>query len=126
MIRYVPASAADPLSAALWRLSDPTSSGQTQRLFSWIDDTQGARWLAVDTEFAIAVHAQAELGDIADILQPWIDGGHLPANTNAQLAALIEQTRGGMLVVYEAFPSFFKAMSKTQDELELQSNTISA
>lgn len=117
MIRYVPASAAAPLSAALWRLADPTPSGQTQCLFAWVDDTQGARWLEVDTEFEILVHPSAELDGIADILQPWIDEGHLPADTNTNLAAFVESCRGGLLVVYDAFPPFFKALSKTREEM---------
>jgi hypothetical protein len=120
MIRYVPASAAEPLSAALWRLSDPHGTGQTRDLFSWIDDPNGQRWLVVDTAFSIAVHEEAELDGIADILQPWINGGHLPPDTNTQLAALIEQSRGGLLVVYDAFPQLFKDMSKTTEEMLAQ------
>jgi len=118
MIRYVPASAAEPLSAALWRLSDPLNEGQTQQLFGWIDDTQGQRWLVVDTEHEINVHPDAVLDGIADILQPWIDSEDLPPDTNTQLAALVESTRGGRLVVYEAFPQLFKDMSKSAEELQ--------
>jgi hypothetical protein len=117
MTRYIPATAADPLSAALWKLSDPHGIGQTHDLFGWMDDTQGQRWLIVDTTFTIAVHPDAVLNGIADIMQPWIDGGHIPADTNAVLAALVESTRGGLLTVYDAFPALFKAMSKTTEDM---------
>jgi hypothetical protein len=50
-------------------------------------------------------------------LQPWIDAGHLPADTNTNLAALVESLRGQRLVVYDAFPQLFKDMSKTYAEM---------
>jgi len=121
MIRYVPSSAAEPLSQALWGLSRPAhvrSEGDTQYLFGWITDLNGERWLVVDTEHEINVHPDAVLDGIADILQPWIDSEDLPPDTNTQLAALVESTRGGRLVVYEAFPQLFKDMSKSAEELQ--------
>jgi hypothetical protein len=88
-------------------------------MFAWIDDLQSPphRWLIVDTAFTIPVHAEAELGDIADILQPWIDSGQLPPDTNTNLAVYIEAMRGQMIIVYDAFPQLFKDMSKTYDEM---------
>jgi len=121
MRRYVPSSAAEPLSQALWGLSRPPhvrGPDDTQYLFGWISDLNGDRWLVVDTEYEINVHPDAVLAGIADILQPWIDAGHLPANTNTQLAALVESLRGGRLVVYDAFPQLFKDMSKTAEEMQ--------
>lgn len=117
MTRFIPAAAAEPLSAALWQLSDPANVGQTHDLFGWIDDLQGARWLVADTTFTIAVHADAVLDGIADILQPWIDQGSLPPDTNTVLAALVESSRGGLLIVYNAFPQLFKDMSKSYAEM---------
>jgi hypothetical protein len=120
MIRFIPSSAAEPLSQALWSLSRPPAiraEQDTQFLFGWVDALDGSRWLMVDTEYEINVHAEAELNGIADILQPWIDAGHLPADTNTQLAALVESNRGGRLVVYDAFPQLFKDMSKTREEM---------
>jgi len=120
MIRFIPSSAAEPLSNALWSLSRPPAiraEQDTQFLFGWVDALDGSRWLMVDTEYEINVHAEAELNGIADILQPWIDAGHLPADTNTQLAALVESKRGGRLVVYDAFPQLFKDMSKTREEM---------
>lgn len=111
---FIPASAAEPLSLALWGLSRPPelrTPNDTQYLFPWITALDGSRWLVVETEFQIAVHAEAKLGEIAGILQPYIDAGDLPANTNAQLAALVESKRGQKLVVYEAFPALFKLKS---------------
>ena len=86
-------------------------------LFPWVTALDGALWLLVETSYEITVHAEAELDGIADILQPFIDGGHLPADTNTQLAALIESKRGEVLVVYEAFPPFFKDQAKTQQQM---------
>lgn len=120
MILYLPSSAAEELSKALWELSRPSSlqsANDTKLMFGWIDDTQGKRWMQIHDDFAIIVHPIAELGKIADILQPWIDDGHLPATTNAELAALIEANRGQRLVIYSAFPQLFKDMSKTEQEM---------
>jgi len=120
MIRYAPSSAAEDLSNALWDLSRPPAVRQpedTFYLFSWLTALDGTGWLVVDTEYTITIHPQAELGAIGDILQPWIDSGDLPADTNTQLAAMIEASKGQTLVVYDAFPQFFKDMSKTHEEM---------
>ena len=120
MIRFVPSSAAEPLSNDLWSLSRPPAvrgPNDTQYLFGWVNALDASRWLMVDTEYEISVHPDAELGGIAVILQPWIDAGHLPADTNTQLAALIASKRGQQLVVYDAFPQLFKDMSKTHEQM---------
>ena len=122
MIRYVPSSAAESLSDALWALTRPPQVRQpedTSKMFPWVDDLQvpSKRWLIVDTTFTIPVHATAELDGITDILQPWIDAGQLPADTNTNLAAFVESKRGEMLTVYDAFPQLFKDMSKTTQEM---------
>jgi hypothetical protein len=120
VIIYVPSSAAKELSEALWELSRPASlqnSGDTTQMFGWIDDAQGNRWIEVYDDFSIIIHPSAELGKIADLLQPWIDDGHLPPDTNTSLAALIKSKRGQRLVIYDAFPQFFKDLSKSYDEI---------
>lgn len=120
MTRFVPSAVADTLSQALWGLSRPPhvrGENDTQFLFGWITDLTGGRWLMVQTDYGIAVHPDAELNGIANILQPWIEAGHLPPDTNTQLAALVESLRGQRLVVYEAFPQLFKDMSKTREEM---------
>ena len=124
-MRYVPTSGdavAASLTAALWSLSRPPQARQpgdvTSALFGTQAMTDGSAWLCVDTETDVPVHAEAELDGIADILQPWIDDGLLPADTNAQLEALIESKRGDRLVVWEAFPQLFKDQSRTREELE--------
>jgi hypothetical protein len=120
MILYIPSSAAESLSQALWSLSRPPTlrtEQDTQYLFGWENVLDGTRWLVVDTAYEIIIHPNAELGGIAQILQPWIDAGDLPADTNTQLAVLIESKRGQNLVVYDAFPQLFKNMSKTHEEM---------
>ena len=120
MNRHVPSSAAEDLSNALWGLSRPPATrgpNDTQFLFPWFTALDGTRWLVVNTEYEVNVHAEAALDGIADILQPWIHQGHLPADTNTNLAALVESLRGRRLVVYDAFPQLFKDMSKTHEEM---------
>lgn len=111
MIIYIPSSVAELLSAALWNLASPPGQrtmNATSLMFDWEDDLQGQRWLKVHDDFSIFIHPDAELGAITAILQPWIDVGHLPADTNAQLTALIESKRDQRLVAYDAFPALFK------------------
>lgn len=124
MIRYVPSSAAAALTTALWGLARPAhlrTPADTSEMFGWVDDRQTPpkRWLEVDTEFTIGVHPEAELDGIADILQPWIDAGQLPADTNTVLAAFIESKRGQQLRVYDAFPQLFKDLSKSYEDMIL-------
>lgn len=120
MIRYVPSSVAEKLSNALWALSRPPqvrNPEDTQYLFPWTEDLDGKKWLIVDTEYEIPVHQNADLGEIAAILNPWIQEGYLPADTNTILAQFVESKRGQKLVVYSAFPELFKNMSKTLEEM---------
>lgn len=119
MICYVPSSAAEPLSYALYALSRPPQVrglNDTTHLFGWHDDPHGGRWLIVDTEYEIPVHPDAVLGGIADILEPWFAQG-LPADTNDVLAAHVLAKRGQRMVPWEAFPQFFKDLSKTPQEM---------
>jgi hypothetical protein len=122
MIHYVPSSAAAALTSALWGLARPEhlrTADDTSEMFGWVDDLQTPpkRWLEVDTEFTIIVHPEAVLDGIADILQPWIDDGSLPSDTNTVLDAFIQSKRGQALTVYDAFPPLFKSMSKTHAEM---------
>lgn len=120
MIHYIPSSVAEDLSRELWSLARPITirhEGDTEFMFGWTDDVVGQRWIEVHDDFSIIVHPDAELGGIAAILQPWIDQGHLPSDTNTQLAALVESKRGQQLVVYDAFPQLFKDMAKTHEQM---------
>lgn len=118
MTRFVPASAAETLSHALWCLANPApKDGDTRYLFPFVDSLDGSRWLEVLTDYNIHVHVDADFMPIAAILQPWIDAGHLPVDTNIQLALLVDANRGGTLVVYDAFPQLFKDMSLTHEQM---------
>jgi len=123
MIRYIPTSSgevADNLSNALWSLSRPETirgSDTTQRMFSSVTCLNGSVWLQVDTSFDIPIHPLAELGDIAGIMQPWIDMGALPKDENERLAAMITNARGLRLNVFDSFPQLFRDQSKTRAEL---------
>jgi hypothetical protein len=122
MIRYVPSPAADDLTVALWGLARPAhlrSGLDTNAMFGWVDDLQDPpqRWLAVDTEFTITTHPEATITEVASILLPWVTAGHLPTNTIPSLAATIEAKKGQIMVVWDAFPQFFKDMSKTHEKM---------
>lgn len=120
MIIYIPSSVAELLSGELWSLTRPPSvqgNNSTKYLFGWIDDVVGQRWIEVHDDCSIVIHLDAELGGIASILQPWIDQGHLPADTNTQLAALVESKRGQQIAVYDFFPQLFKDMGKTYEQM---------
>lgn len=123
MNRYIPTSGQDTcekLTSALWGLARPAhlrSEEDTQAMFGSITCIDGSVWLAVVDDFAIQVHEQAELDGIADVLQPWINDGALPADTNTNLATFIEAKRGQQLVVWDAFPDLFKKQAMTREEL---------
>ena len=118
MTRYIPASAASALSAALWALARPGNSGEsTQFLFATASATDGSDWLVALDDYDIPIHPQAELGGIAAILQPFIAAKQLPADTLDNLTVLIEANRGKRLAVWDSFPQLFKDMSKTREEM---------
>lgn len=123
MTRFIPTSRRDTcerLSSALWGLALPASlrpSGATDSMFGHVTCADGSVWIECDPAFSILVHQEAELDGIADILQPWINEGALPTDTNTVLTAFIESKRGQSLTVWDAFPQFFKDQSKTHQEL---------
>ena len=119
MIVFVPSSVAETLSEALWLLANPyASNASTKSMFAVVTDNNGGKWIQAVTDYTIKVHQDAVLNGIADILQPWIDSGHLPAATNDDLAAFVETKRGQSLTVYDAFPPLFKSMAKTREQME--------
>lgn len=122
MIRYIPttATAAPALTAALWALALPPDECHdevTSTIFPIQTALDGSTWLQVETTFEIRVHPEAVLDGIADLLQPWIDAGQLPADTNTALDTQVRALRGQPLVVYDAFPVLFKTLSKTPAEM---------
>lgn len=126
MIKYVPASAAAELSAALFALSRPpvvrVPGEVTNVMCAWFDDTQGNRWILIDDLREVRVHELAELNGIADILAPFIGHGLLQADIDG-LESLVAQSRGQRLVVYEAFPPLFKALAMTREQM-IQENRL--
>jgi hypothetical protein len=123
MIRYVPTNGqttAALLSEALWALSRPPqvrNERDTLRLFPQVTCTDESVWLVVEVGYDIPVHAEAELGDIEDILQPWIDAGLLHESEPETLRQAINAHKGQRMVVYDQFPQLFKDQSKTRGEL---------
>jgi hypothetical protein len=86
-------------------------------MFPFITALNGVQYICVNPAYSIRVHAEAVLDGIADIMQPWIDDGDLPADTNTNLTALVESLRGQRLTVYDAFPALFKSMAKTREQM---------
>lgn len=119
MLRYIPTTntAGPALTAALWHLHAAPGQSETTGFGSIITALDGSKWLEIDEHAEVLVHPEAVLDGIADVLQPWIDEGSLPADTNTALAALIESKRGETLVVYDAFPQLFKDMSLTTAQM---------
>lgn len=116
-IVYIPAPSATPMSEVLWRLTDPNPTRGTSSLFETVKALDDSLWLKVDTMTTIPVHGAAILGGIADVLQPYINRGELPAGTNEALAALVESKRGQTLLIYETFPLFFKSQALTFEQM---------
>lgn len=115
---YIPAPKGQQMSQALWCLELPPDVQQaTTALWPVKQAEDESLWLRVDPEATINVHPQAILNGIADILQPFIDNGALPPNTNADLAAYIESKRGDRIVVYDAFPQYFKDQARTLEQM---------
>lgn len=117
---FIPSTVAQTLSQCLWGLARPPHIGQgatTQQMFGFVTGTNGVQYICVNPTYSIRVHAEAVLDGIADILQPWIEAGDLPADTNDNLSALVESLRGQRLTVYDAFPPLFKSMAKTRAQM---------
>ena len=113
--QYIPANEAGPMSEKLWALARPpeaASAEVTTQMFPVVQALDNSLWLAVDTDFEITVHPQAELDGIVDILQPFV-GNSLSADVLQQLADLVVSKRGQPLIVYDAFPQFFKDQGKS-------------
>jgi len=128
---YVPTSgitAADTLSNGLWSLARPgaeRAADDTQQMFSTIRTLDDKTWLQVLKDFAIDVCPTAELGDIATVLQPWVDAGNIPSSVIDDLRATVISLRGQRLVVWDAFPLFFQQQAKSHDDL-VQMNLLRA
>jgi hypothetical protein len=120
MTRYVPATKAAELSEALFALARPPAVRQagevTKAMCAVIQDLDGAAWILINDQKEVRVHEEAELNGIADLLRPWIGHGIEQADIDA-LEALVIASRGGRLIVYDAFPQVFKAASRTRAEL---------
>lgn len=121
MIYGIPSKSGCALSEALFALSRPASVRKpgevTTAMCSVVDDTLGNSWLILDDQRQVYVNEQAELGLIEALLQPHIVSGDLPAETAAQLEALIDANRGQCLTVWTALPEFFKSQAKTWDSM---------
>lgn len=120
MILYIPASEAPLITVALWHLAKPAAlrtPQDTSAMFSVKEALDKSQWLEVETTFEIALHPQAELGEIVEILQPYEGNGSLPAGTVAELTAYIEANRGRRITVYDAFPNYFKGVAQTEEQM---------
>jgi hypothetical protein len=86
-------------------------------MFAAIVMLDGSVWLEVETEYDVPIHADAALGDIIGILQPWVDSGELGVQTLDTLASHIDTMKGKRMNVWDAFPQLFKDQSRSREEL---------
>ena len=118
---FVPGADALAMSMALYELHRPLSirdpQDGTTALFGVREAADKSLWLAVDTALEIRIHPLASLNTIAAILQPFEADGRLPAGTLAGLAAYVEAHRGQRIVVYDAFPDYFKAQALDEAQM---------
>lgn len=119
---YISSTRPEDMSAALWELSRPASMRKadevTRMLFPTHEDPKGGKWLVVDPERVVNIHPKADLGAIADLLQPLIDTKQLPPDTLTNLRLLVDATRGDLIMLYrDAFPPEIKAQAKTREQM---------
>lgn len=121
---YIPASGALAMSAALYELHRSAAVRDardgTTSLYGVREALDKSLWLEVDTELSIRIHPQASLDAVAAVLQPYVDDGRLPAGTLEGLYAYVEANRGLRIVVYEAFPDYFKSLALTEEQMVSQ------
>ena len=116
-IVYIPSSAADKLTKALWSLTDMNPTRGTTGLFRVVEALDKSIWMMVDTEFSIPVHTQAELTAISGILQPLIDAKVLASDTLTVLQTKLDTSRGKRIRIFEAFPPEIQAAAMTEKQL---------
>lgn len=106
-VAYIPSAAAEELTRALWDLSDPNPTRGTAALFAVEEALDKSKWLRVPLEISIPIHGAAELGEVADILRPWVGHG-ITQKDITLLEEMVVSHRGQRLVVYDALPKIFK------------------
>lgn len=114
MIVYVPGLRVQEMSELLWRQLGADRAGG---MFPVKTMTDGSTWMMVETTASIAVSQAAELDGMAELLQPYVDAGELPASALTDLDALIQSKRGQMLVLWEVFPALFQNAAQTGAQL---------
>lgn len=121
---YIPASDALAMSMALYELHRPAAVRDardgTTSLYGVREALDKSLWLEVDTELSIRIHPQASLATVAALLQPYVNDGRLPAGTLEVLSAYVEANRGLRIVVYKAFPDYFKSLALTEAQMVSQ------
>lgn len=121
MSDYFPATQSQALSNALLELSRPPSvrlPGEvTTALCACEEDLMGDTWVIIDRNKMVYVHPKAELGNIGKILQPFIDAGALPTDTNQVLADYVIASRGQRIRLWDVIPQLFKNQSLTREQI---------
>jgi len=125
MSRFIPISnvaVADLLSRRLFELSRPQNveckDCATTHLLAWIvHPVSGAVMMEIPDGFDMPVHQMADGETVRPIVQPYVNAGKLTEQEVADLVALVQTKVGQRLVVWDIIPDFWKAMSKTREEL---------
>lgn len=122
MTKFVPASqiAAD-LSAAIFALLRPPAvriPGEvTQFLCPVKQDLLGDWWVVLDDQRTVRVHEQADLTEIAPLVQPLIASGVLAADTLVILQARLDAGRGGDINVFNSLPDEIQALALDEAQM---------
>lgn len=121
MRRFIPAAAGARLGEALQGLSRPLEvrmAGEvTTAMCAVRTDLKGDTWIELDDQREVYVNPQATLGEISQILQPFVDAGEVPPDTIMQLQALVDASRGTCIQIYPRFPQRFRDASLDYDQM---------
>ena len=127
MIKYIPATRAADLSAALFALSRPLSAripGEvTNFLCAVKQDLKGGLWVVLDDQQQVKVHELADLTEIAPLVQPLITAGALATNTLELLQQKLDAGRGGWINVFDSLPDEIQVMALDEAQM-IQENRL--
>ena len=138
MIRYYPASslsAGRALSDAMWQLCLPAeqrTGHDTVRAFEVVTGANDVTYVIIPDDFTAVLHPEADPTPVAALLQPFENGGLLPAGTTADLVAWVESTAALLtaaertFIMWDKFPAYFQALALTELPAEAQPVSLAA
>jgi hypothetical protein len=128
MSTFIPitnAATADLLSRRLFELSRPAGvpceGCVTSHLLQWVTHPEtGAVMMEIPEGFDFPVHQIADGETVRPIIQPFVTAGKVPVKEVDDLVALVQTKVEDRVAVWDLIPAFWKGLSKTREELELE------